>query len=145
MGSKRSPGLRHGFGDGFAFLPDSSQGFTGLRPCGLHPVQLFCQLFDLRFGLFYPSLGVIQIGLCFGNGIRAVLHGLLESLDLAFQLRNLGGRFFILLLITLQILLRGNGRGVSFTEGVPVLLISNFTGFNFEADFQKKTGYLQKK
>lgn len=55
--------------------------------------------------------------------IRAVLHGILQSLDLAFQLADLDGGISIFFLIPLQILLGGDGGRVGFAEGILLILI----------------------
>ena len=126
-------GFRQGFGKCPTLLREVRQRCSSLRPCGLHPVQLFRQFFDLRIRLPGCSLGIIQVSRGFGSSIRAVLHGLLQGLDLAFQLGNFGGCFSMLLLIPFQILLCGDGGGVGFPEGIPVLLICHFAGFHLKA------------
>ena len=100
MGREGFPGFGHGLGDGLALLGDGRQGFACLRPCGLHPVQLFRQPADFCFRVLHSSLGVVQVGLCLADSVGAVLHGFLQGLDLAFQLGDLGGgicSFFLII------------------------------------------------
>ena len=75
----------------------------------------------------------LQIRRGLGSSIRAVLHGLLQGLDLALQFRNLCGRFSMLLLVSFQIHLCGDRRGVCFPEGIPVMFIGGLGGFYLKA------------
>ena len=133
MGGQTFPGLSHGLGDGLTLLGDSSQAFARLRPRGLHAVKLFGELSDLRFCFPDGCLGVIQVGLGLADSVSAVLHGLLQSLDLTLQLGDLGGGIRIFFLVPLQILLGGDGGGVGFAQTVPVALIGNSRCFHLEA------------
>ena len=133
VGREGFSGLGHGFGDRLTFLGDSSQGFACLCPCGLHPVQLFCQPADFRFRVLHSGFGVVQVGGGLADSVRAVLHGFLQSLDLTLQLGDLGGGIRIFFLVPLQILLGGNGGGVRFAQGITVILISDGCCFHLEA------------
>ena len=135
MGGQTFPGLGHGLGDGLALPGDGGQGFACLRPCGLHPVQLFRQFPDLRFRVLDSRLGVVQVGLSLADGVGAVLHGLLQRFNLTVQFGDLGGGLLIFLLVPLQILLGGDSGGVGFSKGIPVALIGNSRCFHLEAQF----------
>ena len=133
MGCEGFPGLGHGLGDGLAFLGDGGQGFACLCPCRLHPVQLFRQPADFRFRVLHSGLGVVQVSGGLADSVSAVLHGLLQSLDLTLQLGDLGGGIRIFFLVPLQILLGGDGRGVRFAQGVTIILIGNGSRFDLKA------------
>ena len=133
MGGQAFPGLGHGLGDGLALLRDRSQGFASLRPCRLHPVQLFRQLPDFGFRFLDRCLGIVQVGLGLADSVGAVLHGFLQGFDLTVQLGDIGGGLLIFLLVPLQILLGGDSGGVGFSKGIPVALIGNSRCFHLEA------------
>ena len=133
MGREGFPGLGHGLGDCLAFLGDGGQRFARLCPCGLHPVQLFCQPADLCFRVLHSGLGIIQISGGLADSVRAVLHGLLQGFDLTLQLGDLGSRFFVFLLIGFQVLLGGDGGGVRFAQGITIILIGNGSRFHLKS------------
>ena len=133
MGREGFPGLGHSLGDGLTLLGDGGQGFACLCPCGLHPVQLLRQLPDFSLRILGCGLGVVQVSGGLADSIRAVLHGFLQGLDLAFQLGDLGGGICVFFLVPLQILLGGDGGGVRFAQGITVILIGIGGRFHLEA------------
>jgi len=144
MGREGFPGLGHSLGDGLTLLGDGGQGFACLCPCGLHPVQLLRQLPDFSLCILGCGLGVVQVSGGLADSIRAVLHGLLQGLDLSLQLGDLGSSVGIFFLVPLQILLGGDGGGVGFAERIPVALIGDGGRFHLKAQvFLTGFGLLQ--
>ena len=133
MGCEGFPGLGHGLGDGLAFLGDGGQGFACLCPCRLHLVQLFRQPADFRFRVLHSGLGVVQVSGGLADSVSAVLHGFLQGFDLTVQLGDLSSGFRVLLLISFQVGLGGDGDGVGFAETIPVAFIGNSRCFHLEA------------
>ena len=99
-------------------------------PCRAHPCQTFGRRVDLCFRLPERSAGVIQIGICAGNGVRVILHCALIGSQLTFETLDLIGGGGIFFFQRIKVFLRGNGRRIVITELAPEAFILFRRGSN---------------
>ena len=97
--------------------------FSGRRPAGTRKGELAVASVDLGCGFLDRALRAVQLGLRRGECVRRVLRRLFQRNVLTFQLFDFlnGGTIFAL--ISVQIRLCGNRRGVRFTQRILIVLI----------------------
>ena len=97
--------------------------FSGRSPAGAGQSELAVTLVDLGGSLLHRALRAVQFGLRRGECVRSVLRRLFQRDVLTFQLFDFlnGGTVFAL--ISVQIRLCGNRRGVRFTQRILIVLI----------------------
>ena len=80
---------RGALADGGHLRGEGRERGPGLCPSGLLDLQLLGKLPDFCFRFTHSGPCVVEVSLGSGHGICVALHGLLESIALAFQLSDL--------------------------------------------------------